>query len=334
MQRALQLAALGRGNVSPNPLVGCVIVHEGKIIGEGFHQKYGEAHAEVNAVNAVENKELLKESTAYVTLEPCAHHGKTPPCADMLASHRIKKVVIGCEDPFAKVRGKGIEKLKASGAEVEVGVLREACMNLNAAFFTFHQLQRPYVILKWAQTNDGFLARENGDSKWISNQYARQVVHKWRAEEDAILVGKHTAFFDNPSLTTRSWKGSNPVRVLLDSNAEFQTGNLFNEEAPTLIYNTKRDEKKKNLQWLKLPEMSPDLILQSLYAKEVQSIIIEGGAHVLKAFIHANLWDEARVFTADMQFGKGTAAPTIDVTSVSKMQIFNNELTIYQNNHG
>lgn len=335
MQRALDLAKLGKGAVSPNPMVGCVIVHEDKIIGEGYHKKHGEAHAEVNAIASIKNESLLPESTIYVTLEPCAHFGKTPPCADLIISKKIKHIIIACLDPYEKVAGKGIQKLIQSGADVKVGTLEKEARELNERFFTSVQKQRPYVILKWAQTDDGFVAKENFDSKWITNDYSRQLVHKWRTEEDAILVGKNTALHDNPSLTVRDWKGRNPVRVLLDTNLEVsKKSKLLNEEATTIIFNSIKNEENGNVKWLKVDLNNPLNILQKLHQLSIQSIIIEGGAQTLNSFIDQNCWDEIRVFIAPKSFGKGIEAPNTLGALIHTETIFGDQLKIYKNNHG
>ncbi len=335
MSRAIELAALGKGSVSPNPLVGCVIAHENKIIGEGYHQKYGEAHAEVNAVKSVSNKDLLPRSTAFVTLEPCAHHGKTPPCADLLIDVGIKKVVIGSKDPFDRVDGKGIQKLKEAGIETVVGVLENKTNEQNRRFLTFHKQNRPYVILKWAQTADGFIARENFDSKWISNEKSRQLVHKWRAEEDAILVGKNTALYDNPSLTVRDWEGRNPTRILIDPNLEIDDScNLLNEEAKTIIFNGDKEGEERSNKWIKMKDFSVESILNQLFQLKIQSIIIEGGAKTLNSFIENDCWDEARVFTATSQFEKGIEAPQIDGRLLKKESIIDDIVEFYRNEHG
>ncbi|MEM6829051.1 MAG: bifunctional diaminohydroxyphosphoribosylaminopyrimidine deaminase/5-amino-6-(5-phosphoribosylamino)uracil reductase RibD [Bacteroidota bacterium] len=333
MERALSLARLGLGNVSPNPLVGCVIVHKGKIIGEGYHKKYGEAHAEVNAVASVQNKALLQESTAYVSLEPCAHHGKTPPCADMLIDNKIKKVVIAIVDPFSKVNGLGVKKLKDAGVEVEMSALENKALELNKRFFTFHEKKRPYIILKWAQTHDGFIAREDFDSKWISNPYSRQLVHQWRAEEDAILIGKNTAIYDTPSLTVRDWKGKNPTRVLLDANLDVPNlSPLFNDEVDTLIFNKKKEGHENKNEWIQVDTLSPAVILEILHKKNIQSLIVEGGTQVLNSFITENCWDEARIFTSPQSFGKGVNAPPILGEIVKSETIFEDELKTIKNN--
>ena len=335
MERALELATKGRGSVSPNPMVGCVIVHQDKIIGEGFHQEYGQPHAEVNAINSVVNTELLKESTVYVTLEPCAHHGKTPPCADLLIAKNVDKVVIACRDPFDQVDGKGIEKLTSAGVKVEVGIMEKEAKQLNARFFTSVLKTRPYVILKWAQSQDDFLARENYDSKWISNPYSRQLVHKWRSEEDAILVGKHTAIHDDPSLTVRDWDGKNPTRILLDSNLEVdKNAKLFDSNVKTIIFNAVKDDENENVHWIKTDLNNPFTILSKLNELRIQSVIIEGGSQVLNSFINENCWDEARVFTSKVIFEKGIKAPSLSGEIIEEQNIFGDELTIYSNKNG
>lgn len=335
MQRALELAERGIGHVSPNPMVGCVIVHQDKIIGEEYHQKYGEAHAEVNAIDSVKDHSLLTESTAYVTLEPCAHHGKTPPCADLLIEKKIKRVVVACRDPFDQVDGKGIEKLEQAGIQVEVGMLEKEAKELNKRFFTSVEKDRPYIILKWAQTSDGFVARENYDSKWISNPHSRQLVHKWRTEEDAILVGKNTAIHDNPSLTAREWSGKNPIRILLDRNLEVnKKSNLFNSDAPTLILNAIKEENSGNIEWVKTDMNNPWSVIRQLHERKIQSVIIEGGSQVLNSFFNENCWDEVRIFTSDSTFEKGIKAPEIDGLIEREETIFADRLTIYKNPNG
>ncbi len=323
MLRCIELARNGLGNTAPNPMVGSVIVHDGNIIGEGYHRKAGESHAEVNAINSVQDKELLKESTLYVNLEPCSHYGKTPPCANLIASLGIPRVVIGSIDTAAHVSGKGIEILKNAGCDVIVGVLGDVCRELNKRFFTFHEKQRPYIILKWAQTKDGFIDIERTEDSplqptWITNEYAKALVHKWRAEEQAILVGTNTAIQDNPSLTTRHWYGKNPLRIVLDENLILPDGlKLFDQNASTVII---ADAKVKSLRKRKLPDnigiefvdYSSDFYTQLfkvLLNLDVQSLIIEGGEKVLTSFIQNNLWDEARIFTGNKVFNKGVKAP-------------------------
>lgn len=330
MRRALELAEWGRGYVSPNPLVGCVIVHEDRIIGEGWHREYGGPHAEVNAVNSVENQALLSESTVYVTLEPCAHWGKTPPCANLLVEKKVKKVVIAATDSNPLVGGRGIEILKNAGIEVETGILEKDARWQNRRFFTQIEKQRPYVILKWAQTQDGFVAKENFDSKWISNSHSRQLVHKWRAEEDAILVGKNTAAYDNPRLDVRDWVGKNPIRVVLDSKLELSSElNLFDQSIPTLVFNALKSDNKDNLAWIKLPEITPETVLKELHSRKIQSLIVEGGTQVIHQFIQSGLWDEARIFTAPTQFRRGISAPRLNQNPSETLSIDTDRLDIY-----
>ena len=331
MQRALELAAIGRGSVSPNPMVGCVIVQNGKIIGEGWHRKYGEAHAEVNAINSVEDHTLLREATCYVTLEPCAHHGKTPPCADLLIEKKLKRVVVAVGDSNPLVGGEGIERMKAAGIDVETGCLAQEALDLNVRFFTLMEKKRPYIILKWAQTSDGFVARMNFDSKWISNEYSRSLVHQWRAQEDAILVGINTAIYDNPTLNVRSWSGKDPLRILIDRNLKLDSdNNLMQGAIPTLIYNTKKTTQQNNLEYVKINRSNfiKDLVAD-LGKRQVQSLIIEGGSATLKAFIDADLWDEARVFTADVSIGEGIEAPDIQGKILSQYNSKGDEVKIF-----
>ncbi len=332
MRRALQLAQLGLGAVSPNPMVGCVIVKAGKIIGEGNHEKYGEGHAEVKAVRTVKNDSLIEGSTVFVTLEPCAHYGKTPPCAHLLVEHKVRKVIICNLDPNPLVAGKGVEILEKAGIEVVSGVLQEEGREINRRFFTFFEKKRPYVILKWAQTKDGYVARENYDSKWISNEHSRQLVHKWRAEEDAILVGKNTAQYDNPSLTTRNWVGADPIRVVLDSTLSLNKDlNLFDGSVFTLVFNTQWNNEQNNVRYIKLESMTPKWILQTLFDLKIQSIIVEGGSTTLQSFIDAHLWDEARIFESENTFGKGISAPNVNGKLLEQKLIERDLLTIYQN---
>lgn len=331
MQRALDLAQLSRGAVSPNPLVGCVIVHNNAIIGEGRHEKFGEAHAEVNAVASVLDQSLLRKSTVYVNLEPCSHFGKTPPCADLLVRHQVKKVVIANVDPNPLVSGQGIQKLKAAGIEVVTGVLEAKGRELNKRFFTFIEKKRPYIILKWAETADGFIARENFDSKWISNEQSRKLVHKWRSEEDAILIGTATAKHDNPSLTVRDWIGRNPIRIVIDRYARLlQTLTVFDGVQQTLCYTTTKEDSLTNLAFIKLSE-SQFLyeLLNDLSSRKIQSVIIEGGATTLQQFINAGWWDEARIFTSDQEFGAGISAPRFHGNLIARESVLNDTLTFY-----
>ncbi|WP_236017445.1 bifunctional diaminohydroxyphosphoribosylaminopyrimidine deaminase/5-amino-6-(5-phosphoribosylamino)uracil reductase RibD [Roseivirga sp. E12] len=333
MQRALELAELGRGKVSPNPMVGCVIVHEEQVIGEGWHRKYGEGHAEVNAINDVSKQSLLKEATAYVTLEPCAHHGKTPPCADLLVSKGVKRVVVGAVDSNPLVGGKGIARMIDAGIDVSDGLLAEESRALNRRFFTFIEKKRPYVILKWAQTADGFVARENYDSKWISGEASRNMVHQWRAEEDAIMVGTRTAQYDDPQLNVRNWNGDDPVRVVIDKNLTLSSElKLFDGQQRTLVYNAQKSQSAHNLEYINVGEENYlTFILKDLYDRKIQSIIIEGGSALLSSFIEQGLWDEARIFTANMEFEKGIAAPIVEGQMLDSLQIGNDNLSIYLN---
>ncbi|WP_339867514.1 bifunctional diaminohydroxyphosphoribosylaminopyrimidine deaminase/5-amino-6-(5-phosphoribosylamino)uracil reductase RibD [uncultured Algoriphagus sp.] len=331
MHRALELAELGRGKVSPNPMVGCVIVHEDKIIGEGYHQEYGKAHAEVNAVNSVKNQELLAEATVYVTLEPCAHFGKTPPCANLLVEKKVKKVIIAAFDSNPLVGGKGIQILKDAGIVVQTGLLEQEARIQNKRFFTQIEKKRPYVILKWAQTKDGFVAREDYSSKWITNASSRQLVHKWRAEEDAIMVGKNTAKYDDPALNVRDWVGKNPLRLVIDSKLELpNTLKLFDEAVPTICYNTLKTEEKGTLEFVKLnQEFKVEDILEDLHRRNIQSVIIEGGSFLLNKFLSSELWDEARVFTSSNKFGSGIAAPIPPAPVSETIDVLEDTLRIY-----
>ena len=317
MLRCLDLAYLGNGYVAPNPMVGCVIVHNDTIIGEGYHAKYGSDHAEVMAIKSVNDPSLLKDATLYVSLEPCNHFGKTPPCVDRIIKAEIKKVVVGCEDIHSKVSGRGISALKDAGIEVVENVLQEKCEALNKRFFTFHKRKRPYVVLKWAQTKDGFLDRTRDASSkpkvnWISAPETKSLVHKWRAEEDAILVGRNTVLYDNPSLTVREWIGKNPVRIVIDSHLQTDIkGNVFSEGAKTLILNLEKNSSVENVEYIKIEETSTRCILNELYKRGIQSVLVEGGSRTLQYFIVDNAWDEARVIVGNQYFEDGIKAPVI-----------------------
>jgi diaminohydroxyphosphoribosylaminopyrimidine deaminase / 5-amino-6-(5-phosphoribosylamino)uracil reductase len=331
MHRAFHLAKIGKGDVSPNPLVGCVIVHDGIVIGEGWHRKYGEPHAEVNAINAVENKSLLSQSTAYVNLEPCSHFGKTPPCADLLISYKLKKVVISNIDTNPLVGGSGIKKLRDAGIDVVTGVLADEGRELNKRFFTSMEQRRPYIILKWAQTADAFIAQENLESKWISNDFSRQLVHKWRSEEDAILVGARTAAHDNPSLNVREWTGRNPVRIILDRFLRLDHKlKVFDRSQKTLCYNVLKHEEHPNLSLIRVEETNfVRNVLADLWKNKVQSVIVEGGALTLNLFIENNLWDEARVFKSTRMFSKGIAAPLLRGKVIHRENVADDLLEIF-----
>ena len=319
IKRCLELAKLGLGTTRPNPSVGAVIVYKNSIIGEGFTSAYGGNHAEVNAINSVENKELLSKSTLYVTLEPCSHFGKTPPCSDLIIKSKISRVVIGCVDSNTIVGGKGIEKLKSSGIHVKVGVLENECKKHHKRFFTFHNNKRPYVILKWAETKDGFVApmtKKENKPVWITNKKSRQLVHQWRTEEHAILVGGNTVLKDNPILTARDMKGNNPIRIVLDKyNSLSKSFQVFNDDAQTIVINNS----------------SPSIILDKLHKNNIQSIIVEGGTKTLQSFIDTNLWDEARVFIGDLNFENGVHAPKLKKAPTQKIEIMNDSLKIYRN---
>ena len=337
MKRCLQLAAKGMGNVAPNPMVGCVIVYQDKIIGEGYHQKYGEAHAEVNAINAVEDKELLKNVTLYVNLEPCAHYGKTPPCADLIIEHKIPYVIIGSIDTNSLVSGKGIEKLAKAGIDVKIGVLEKECKELNKRFFTFYDKKRPYIILKWAQTKNGFIDNKRtedniGNALQITNRESKILVHKWRSEEQAIMVGTNTALLDNPQLTVREVNGKNPLRITIDKWLRIpKSYHLFDKSTPTLVFTAVDMPSENNLEYVKI-DFDKDVIMQisnELYKRNIQSLIVEGGELLLKSFIESNCWDEARVFISDITIGRGVNAPILNGNPVSKENIKDDKLWIY-----
>lgn len=328
MRRCLQLAALGAGTAAPNPMVGAVVVCDGAIIGEGYHHRCGEAHAEVNAIAAVKNPELLCRSTIYVSLEPCSHYGKTPPCADLIISRKIPNVVVGMVDPFGKVNGNGINKLRATGCNVKVGVLEDECRQLNRAFITFHTKKRPYVILKWAESADGFIdgerSTENNRPVWLTNDACRALVHRWRAESGAIMVGYNTALLDNPQLNVRAWTGRDPLRIVTDRTLQLP-GNLhlFDHSQPTWRLNTINDNGTENLQNVLLPwgdAMLPAL-MQRLYDAQINQLIVEGGTRLLQSFINAGLWDEALIFKSTATLGNGVAAPKIEGTIESEEMI-------------
>lgn len=314
MKRALELAEIGRGYVSPNPTVGCVIVHHGKIIGEGCHRHFGAAHAEVEAVRSVKDPHLLPESTLYVTLEPCAHHGKTPPCADFIIAAGIRNVIVGTIDPNPLTAGKGIERLRQAGVPVTVPYLEKDCLERNKRFFTNQQLQRPYIILKWAQTTDGFIADEKKQSKWISNELSRIIVHRMRAREDAVMVGTGTALVDNPRLNVRDVSGKNPLRVVIDLKNHLPDHlHLFDKTQPTVCYTRTRSFKEENLDYVQLTNNETLLseILTDLYKRGVGSILVEGGNVLLNTFFQENLWDEAFLFTSPTVFHQGIPSPQL-----------------------
>jgi len=334
MKKCLELAKKGMGYVSPNPMVGCVVVFNDEIIGEGYHNLFGNAHAEVNAIENVKDKSLLKNATLYVNLEPCVHFGKTPPCSDLIIKHKIPKVVIGSVDSFSEVAGKGIEEMQNSGIEVIVGVLEKESRELNKRFFTFHEKKRSYVILKWAESKDGYIAPKNQNKPfWMTSSESKKLVHKWRDEEDAILVGRITAEKDNPSLTVREIAGSNPVRIVIDKNLKLSGDlNLFNSEAKTIIFNAIKSEETRTNQFIKINFNNLiKSILEELYQQNIQSVIIEGGSKTLQSFIDTNMWDEARIFSTNKTLAKGVKSPTIEGEIISEDKIGEDELEILCN---
>ena len=341
MARCLQLARLGEGSVAPNPMVGAVLVYEDRIIGEGWHRQFGGPHAEPNCIASVkpEDLHLVAASTMYVSLEPCAHFGKTPPCADLLIQQKIKKVVIGCRDPFEQVNGKGIEKLKAAGIEVITGVLEKECIDLNKAFFTFHNKKRPYIILKWARSSDGFIGRWKHDSHnrlMISNEITNRIVHKWRSEIPAIMVGTNTALQDDPSLTTRLWKGASPTRLVIDRNLKLPlTAKLLDSSAPTIVYNYHNMGTQDNIRYLKLDGHGNIVqqVLEDLFANKINSLLVEGGAQLLQSFIDLDLWDETRIITNRNLFvHDGVRAPVLKKgNKISSEMYGDNEVVYFEN---
>jgi diaminohydroxyphosphoribosylaminopyrimidine deaminase/5-amino-6-(5-phosphoribosylamino)uracil reductase len=359
MKRCLELARLGLGNTAPNPMVGSVLVHDGRIIGEGYHQQYGKAHAEVNCLSSVaeHDRSFIDQSTLYVSLEPCAHFGKTPPCADLIAKHKVPRVVVGCRDPFKEVNGKGIEKLKAAGIEVLTGILENECKELNKRFFTFHTENRPYIILKWAQTRDGFVAPLNPQQGGtledsgkgsiahgrllISNEFSNRLVHKWRSEEAAILVGTNTAMLDNPELTTRLWPGHSPVRLVVDMNLRLPLNlKVFDRGVRTIVFNSVKQEENNGLMYYRLNKLTGIIpqMMDALYRLNIQSVLVEGGAKMLQSFIDVGGWDEARIITnqqmtfSDDQKGEiGLSAPLLaDAILLDESNLENDIVKIFK----
>ncbi|MCD7900882.1 MAG: bifunctional diaminohydroxyphosphoribosylaminopyrimidine deaminase/5-amino-6-(5-phosphoribosylamino)uracil reductase RibD [Bacteroides sp.] len=316
MRRCIQLAMNGKNNVAPNPMVGAVIVYDGKIMGEGYHVRCGEAHAEVNAIQAVKNPSLLKQSTMYVSLEPCSHYGKTPPCADRIIKEGIPRVVIGCPDPFLKVAGRGIQKLKDAGIDVTVGILEKECRQLISHFAIYNTQRRPYIILKWAESGDGFLdiTRTEGYPVKLSTDETRMLVHKKRAEADAIMVGPQTAILDNPSLTVRDWYGKSPVRVVVDKHLSLPPSlHLFDGTIPTWIYTIKEQPNASNLTYITLNQEVDLLpqIMADLYERGIQTLLVEGGSKLLQSFLYDSLWDEIFVEKCYKRLVSGVKAPEI-----------------------
>ena len=337
MARCLELGKKGAGFVSPNPMVGCVIVNNNEIIGEGYHQKYGKNHAEVNAINMVINKKDLIGATLYVNLEPCSHYGKTPPCCELIVEVGICSVIIGSKDNSKKVNGLGIKYLKENNVNVKVGILQKYCLEFNKRFFTYHEKNRPYIILKWAETKDGFMDivrnRNKKEINWISSENSKTMVHKWRAHEDAILVGRCTVENDNPKLTVREIKGINPVRIVLDPNLKLDSEfNIFDKSSKTIIANLILEQKKDNIIYLKCNKKDMVLsVLNYLYKIEITSVIVEGGFNTLSSFINNNYWDEARIIIGNKLFENGLKSPVINKQWISKDTIGQDILLKYLN---
>ena len=333
IRRCIELAQKALGKTYPNPMVGSVIVHNGKIIGEGYHQKAGEPHAEINAINSVENKDLLKESTIYVSLEPCAHYGKTPPCALKIVETGFKKVVIGAMDSHDKVNGKGKKIIQDAGIEVVSGVLEEECLALNKRFFTYHEKNRPYIILKWAESADRFMDKDFQPTQ-ISNSLTKQFVHQLRSDEHSILIGTMTALRDNPSLTTREVEGRNPIRILIDIDLKVpQDYHIFNNESETLVFNSLRDDESGNVKFIKTSrENFIENLLKKLHERQIQSVIIEGGSLVLQQFIDADLWDESIIIkNKNLLLENGTKAPKFNKTPFKEENFQDNSIEFYLN---
>ena len=334
IQKCISLARKGALDVSPNPMVGCVIVNDGEIIGEGYHKEFGKNHAEVNAINSVKDKSALRNSILYVNLEPCCHHGKTPPCTDLIIKYNIQKVVIGCKDTFSKVSGKGIKKLKDNSVDVIYGVLEKDCVELNKRFFCYHIKKRPYIILKWAKSKDNFIAPINQEKPfWMTSEKSKKLVHSWRAEEDAILVGRKTVVADNPFLTVRKSKGKNPKRIIIDKELLLDIkSNVFDNQADTIVFNNIKSATIDKTTYLKADfnNLNED-ILNQLYNRNILSLIVEGGAITINSFIEKNLYDEIRVFTADKLLKNGVNSPELpDINLIETSIINNDKLEIYK----
>lgn len=338
MKRCLEISKMGLPAALPNPSVGAVIVHNDRIIGEGFTAAYGGSHAEVNAINAVKDKSLLAYATMYVSLEPCSHFGKTPPCCDLLIKYKIPTVVIGIIDSNNKVSGEGIKRIKASGANVIVGILEKECFESNERFFTYHEKKRPFIILKWAESHDGYIAPEFKKIQqpvWISNIYSRQLVHKWRSEEQAILVGTNTVIADNPKLDTRDWAGKNPIRIVLDQkNRISQASQVFDNQIKTIVLTSRKlSSEKENIifESINFEQNLSEQIGTILFQHGIQSVIIEGGQKTLQTFIDANLWDEARVFKSNVVLKSGTKAPILPKKAGAVTSVYSDQLKIIKN---
>lgn len=338
MRRCLELAAHGLGNTRTNPLVGCVIVHKDRIIGEGYHHEYGGPHAEVNAIRSVKDKSLLSESTIYINFEPCSHFGKTPPCSTLIASHKIPRVVISNIDPFPSVSGRGVEALRNSGAEVVTGILEEEAVFLNRRFLTFHQNKRPYIILKWAETKDGFIDvdRHKNDpvgTNWITSEVARTLVHKWRSEESGLMVGTNTVIADNPRLNVRRWTGNSPLRLVFDRNGRIpQSANILDGSQDTLVFTCVQEKFSGRINSVLIDhDYALEDILSELYEQKLLSVFVEGGKTIHELFINSGLWDEARVFKGKVIFSQGVRAPRINARPSQILDFDGSELSIFHN---
>lgn len=342
MQRCIELGKNGLGSTYPNPMVGSVIVNDDKIIGEGFTSPYGGPHAEVNAIKSVKDRPLLEKAILYVSLEPCSHFGNTPPCTDLIIKHKIPEVVVGAKDPHDKVAGKGIQKLRDAGCEVEVGILEEECREHHKRFLTFHEKKRPYIILKWAESSDGLIApakssrEDHPEPYWITNTKSRQLVHQWRSEEHAILVGTNTVLEDNPKLTVRDWNGRSPIRIVIDKDLKIPKGyHVFDKSAPTFVLNAKKSatENLGNTEHIKL-DFKKNVcqeICRALFKKNIVSLIVEGGAKTLQTFIDEDFWDEARIFKGSTYLKEGLRGPEFAGRMTDELKILNDTLTVYRN---
>ena len=335
MKRCLHLAQLGSGLTASNPMVGAVLVYKDLIIGEGYHQQYGGLHAEPNCISSVkeEDKLLISSSTLYVSMEPCVHFGKTPPCVDLIIRHKILKVVIGCRDPFEEVNGKGIEKLLLAGVAVTTGVLEKECKALNKRFFNFHTEQQPYVILKWAQTANGKISSGNSDRQQISNEYSNRLVHQWRSEEASILVGTNTALEDDPLLTNRLWNGSSPLRMVLDRTLRLPPSLKLFQKHQTIVFNNFKTEETGSVHYYQLPKGGtvPQQLLRAMYQLNIQSVLIEGGAKLLQSFIAEGLWNEARIITnRQLEIPGGVLAPhLLNALLYNERSLFSDTISYY-----
>ena len=339
MHLCLELAVKGLGRVAPNPMVGCIIAGENGIVGEGYHEAFGQHHAEINALNSIETPSSLKNATLYVNLEPCNHQGKTGPCTEAIIASGIKKVFVGCVDPNPEVKGKGIEKLVKNGIDVVTGVLERECIDVNKRFFTFYEKKRPFIILKWAQTSDGFIDRKRTAKETpakITQDAADMMVHLWRSQEQAIMVGTHTVIMDNPKLTTRKAAGNSPTRVILDRTLRVPTTlNVFDKSAPTIVFTEQKEGGNHGAEYIPVAFDGSLLtnMLNELYKKNIQSVIIEGGEKLLKSFIDKDLWDEAKVFYSSRTLGEGVSAPQFPFPTKGEIRIGDDTLCLYRNKH-